>query len=290
MQKSKKIICISLVILILVCVAVVKFFGFLEEKEAKEFKENLLTEIDSVVQEVSASHGLLNVITQDYKIWSVEERWEIERVEKHGYIECSLYIETPEFHNLSYAELADFSDELGETLTDKGFLSPENIPLNFKYAQIFMCPVYNVNGCMAYEHCSYYEMAYRPLFANVGEYEVYDLHGNSRDTWPDIPENEGSDTASAGQGISSNEDSYGHDKFDAMVIAEKVVKGNLKSPSTAEFCSSSEYTVSCVGNTWTVKGYVDAQNSFGATLRNNFTVKFTFSSSNEYTVDSCSIT
>lgn len=89
---------------------------------------------------------------------------------------------------------------------------------------------------------------------------------------------------------SSNEDSYGHDKFDAMVIAEKVVKGNLKSPSTAEFCSSSEYTVSCVGNTWTVKGYVDAQNSFGATLRTNFTVKFTFSSSNEYTVDSCSIT
>lgn len=88
----------------------------------------------------------------------------------------------------------------------------------------------------------------------------------------------------------SNEDSYGHDKYDAMVIAEKVVRSALKAPSTADFCSSSEYTVSCMGNTWTVKGYVDAQNSFGATLRSDFTVKFTFSDSSHYTVDSCNIT
>ena len=89
---------------------------------------------------------------------------------------------------------------------------------------------------------------------------------------------------------STKGDSYGHDKYDAITIAEKVVKNKLKSPSTAKFCKSSEYTVSCVGNSWTVTGYVDAQNDFGATLRNNFTVKFTFSSSSQYTVDSCSIT
>lgn len=95
--------------------------------------------------------------------------------------------------------------------------------------------------------------------------------------------------ALAGILTNSDEDGYGHDRYDAITIAEKIVKGELKAPSTAEFCSNSEYTVSCVGNTWTVKGYVDAQNSFGATLRSNFTVKFTFSSSNKYTVDSCSI-
>lgn len=98
------------------------------------------------------------------------------------------------------------------------------------------------------------------------------------------------DVAASGLDSNSNEDGYGHDRYDAIVIAEKIVKSELKAPSTAEFCSNSEYTVSCVGNTWTVKGYVDAQNSLGATLRNNFTVKFTFSSSNEYTIDSCSIT
>ena len=85
------------------------------------------------------------------------------------------------------------------------------------------------------------------------------------------------------------EDSYGHDEFDAVAAAEKIVKSNLKSPSTAEFCKHKEYTITCSDDTWTIKGYVDAQNSFGATLRNNFTVKITFTSSTKYTIDLCSI-
>jgi hypothetical protein len=85
------------------------------------------------------------------------------------------------------------------------------------------------------------------------------------------------------------EDGYGHNEFDAVVVAEKVVKSKLKSPSTAEFCKHREYTITCSGDTWTIKGYVDAQNSFGATLRNNFTVKITFTSSTKYTIDLCSI-
>jgi len=85
------------------------------------------------------------------------------------------------------------------------------------------------------------------------------------------------------------EDTYGHDEFDAVAAAEKIVKSNLKSPSTAEFCKHKEYTITCSGDTWTIKGYVDAQNSFGATLRNNFTVKITFTSSTKYTIDLCSI-
>ena len=85
------------------------------------------------------------------------------------------------------------------------------------------------------------------------------------------------------------EDGFGHNKFDAIVIAEKTVKNNLKSPSTANFCSTSDYTISCSENEWTVSGYVDAQNSFGAELRSNFTVTFTFSSSENYTVNSCNI-
>lgn len=292
MKRSKKSICIGLVILILACVAGVKGIVFLREKE---FRENLLTEIDSVVQEVSASHGLFNVVTQDYEIVSMEYYHVKKRVKEDGLIDCKLYLETPEFQNLSYAELANYSDELEEALEEKGLLSPENIPLDFGFQDeafqgIYMCPVYNVNGCMTYTHCSANEISYGPLFADVGEKKVYDLDGNKRPGLQEFLENEGSNFASAGLDIARNKDSYGHDKFDAMVIAEKVVKDNLKSPSTAEFCKSSEYTVSCVGNTWTVKGYVDAQNSFGATLRNNFTVKFTFSSSNEYTVDSCSIT
>lgn len=163
-------------VLILVCFVGWKVYGFLDEKK---FRENLLSEIDVVVQEVSEAHGLSNVITQDYNIWS---SWDEEDIEKYGYIKCDLYIECPQFHDLTFIELAEYSDDLGNKLSEKRLLSPENVPLHFRYAQTFMCPQYNKNGCMAYEHCSTYEMAYRPIFENVGEYEVYDLSGNRKES------------------------------------------------------------------------------------------------------------
>lgn len=89
---------------------------------------------------------------------------------------------------------------------------------------------------------------------------------------------------------SSNKDSYGHTKGDAFAIAEKAVKGNLKSPSTAKFCSVTEATIGCSGNTWVVRGWVDAQNGFGATVRTQFAVTFTFASKDMYSLDSCIVT
>lgn len=64
---------------------------------------------------------------------------------------------------------------------------------------------------------------------------------------------------------------------DAWVCAQDVVKKNLKSPSSAKFCLMSEATIHYNGekdggSLYTVSGYVDAQNSFGATIRQNFTV------------------
>ena len=97
------------------------------------------------------------------------------------------------------------------------------------------------------------------------------------------------DDSSGSSNSSRIEDNYGHDEFDAVTIAKKAVKNNLKSPSTVKFCKHSELSISCSGNSWTVKGYVEAQNSFGATIRNQFTVKFTFSSSERYTIDYCNI-
>ena len=90
---------------------------------------------------------------------------------------------------------------------------------------------------------------------DIDKDRVYMVENNGDDTYSNSNEH-----STGGNTTSSDKDAYGHDKFDAMVIAEKVVKDQLKSPSTADFCSTSEYTVSCVGNTWTVRGYVDAQN------------------------------
>ena len=86
-----------------------------------------------------------------------------------------------------------------------------------------------------------------------------------------------------------SKDSYGHDKFDAFVIAENAVKEKMKSPSTAQFCTTTEATIGRNGNTWTVKGWVDAQNGYGATVRANFVVTFTFASKDTYSVALCTV-
>jgi hypothetical protein len=87
-------------------------------------------------------------------------------------------------------------------------------------------------------------------------------------------------------------DDYGHDKFDAAVVAEKIVKQNLKSPSSADFCKNSELVITLAGTagdetSWTVTGYVDAPNSYGTVIRNHYTAQFTFTSSEAYIIDSC---
>ena len=90
-------------------------------------------------------------------------------------------------------------------------------------------------------------------------------------------------------GHKSDEDAFGHTKYNAAAVAEATVKAQLKSPKSAKFCSANEMTITYNESTWTISGWVDAQNSFGATVRSNFTVKITYTSDNNYTVDSCSI-
>ena len=57
----------------------------------------------------------------------------------------------------------------------------------------------------------------------------------------------------------------------AWVCAEDIVKSSLKSPSSAKFCKYPEATITYSGdNDWVVSGWVDAQNSYGATIRTDF--------------------
>ena len=62
----------------------------------------------------------------------------------------------------------------------------------------------------------------------------------------------------------------------AFVMSHEFVKKRLKSPSTAEFPSitSSGVFTSYLGDcVHMITGYVDAQNSFGAVIRNEYSVK-----------------
>ena len=64
-------------------------------------------------------------------------------------------------------------------------------------------------------------------------------------------------------------------KVQMIKAAQRGVRGVLKAPSSAEFpsagFSTSEYSIEELStNTYRVRGYVDAQNSFGAKLRNEW--------------------
>ncbi|MWV50048.1 hypothetical protein GRS96_12290 [Rathayibacter sp. VKM Ac-2803] len=64
--------------------------------------------------------------------------------------------------------------------------------------------------------------------------------------------------------ISSESDS-GDNQYEAIAQCEARIERLLKAPATAEFDSSATG-----GGTWKVTGSVDAENSFGATLRSNY--------------------
>lgn len=90
-------------------------------------------------------------------------------------------------------------------------------------------------------------------------------------------------------GNSAVKDRFGNDNYYAWEVARQEVAARLKAPSTADFCEMSESTISLSGDTWTVRGYLDAQNSFGAPLRNSFTVIFTATRRDHYQLDQCNI-
>lgn len=54
-----------------------------------------------------------------------------------------------------------------------------------------------------------------------------------------------------------------------------IIDSILKSPSTAKYAGITEWKFSKLEDTITTQGYVDSQNSFGATIRSQFQVKYT---------------
>lgn len=66
-----------------------------------------------------------------------------------------------------------------------------------------------------------------------------------------------------------------HTDIEAWICAKDIVENNLKSPSSAKFCSFAEASIRHIGNgEYMVVGWVDAQNSFGATIRESFVVTY----------------
>lgn len=82
------------------------------------------------------------------------------------------------------------------------------------------------------------------------------------------------------------------DYWYALTAAQNLVREKEKSPSTAKFpWSTSAYTVKTNGSKWKVSGYVDAQNGFGATVRQYWAVTFEMGrvSGGEYSISNADV-
>jgi hypothetical protein len=75
--------------------------------------------------------------------------------------------------------------------------------------------------------------------------------------------------------------SSGADQAGAQVMCERFIKDQLKSPGSADF-SNEAATMGATNTLWEVSGDVDAQNSFGASLRSHFTCVVRYTPTDEY--------
>jgi hypothetical protein len=85
----------------------------------------------------------------------------------------------------------------------------------------------------------------------------------------------GSLSSGSGNGGNSSGSNDTDHSIMASVQCRNFVKDRLKSPSTAKFPMSKGQNIG--NNTYTVFSYVDAQNSFGATIRKNWSCKLRYS-------------
>ena len=76
-----------------------------------------------------------------------------------------------------------------------------------------------------------------------------------------------------------------------MTDALIAIKENLKSPSTASFGTMDEVTIKDLGNNkYVVSSWVDSQNSFGATIRSDWSVTIIVTGNDTFSYGNVSIT
>lgn len=98
------------------------------------------------------------------------------------------------------------------------------------------------------------------------------------------------DTSDIAEKQKDSNELRGKDRSDmAFVQCTMAIKDGLKSPSTADFPSFPDKLWRFSGQSYVIKSYVDAQNSFGAVNRNNWHCKIQYTKGDEYNPSSWNI-
>jgi hypothetical protein len=79
-------------------------------------------------------------------------------------------------------------------------------------------------------------------------------------------------------------------QVDAHGIAKRFIEAQLKAPSSADFPWLDYQYTELPGHTWRITSYVDAQNSFGAKLRRNWSCTLKWNGGATYDASSWAVT
>lgn len=180
-------------------------------------------------------------------------------------------------------KLQIYSDDFAEIEPDKMFELDDTLPDDTEQVYISSGDTYEINQ-------------YKRIITKNGT-EFYNDYKNSLACWD---EEKKELERKNSNGSNSSYDNFDYAQIDLSdiekeiwVITQKDIKERLKAPSTAKFPTLSDVSMSKSGNEVTVVGWVDAQNSFGATIRNDFIAVYrlsaTSSSNVGYALKSCDI-
>lgn len=267
-MKKKKILILSLIIIIIIA------FGLLIINiiRSNKYKNSIIQDMDNALQNFQYYDNridLIDFMQSDRKIviYMTEEFDSLSRIEKHIFVDGEFGNEVRKTFKNWISEDKKYNDLKTNDLTfmDIAIILRHN-GNDYQYGIYYTTP----NG--------YTDLKYSFVDKDGTVYDYIDEadHKQKNEAWiegqeinqtvrDEIEKEENSDTLNV---IDENE------KATCWVLAQEVVLEHLKSPSTAKFPTYNnndiEYLYS--GNTYTVFGYVDAQNSFGATIRTNFCV------------------
>jgi len=77
-------------------------------------------------------------------------------------------------------------------------------------------------------------------------------------------------TACAGLSLAACGGEHEPDDYDAYAACENWVEEQLRAPSTADFSGHGDSTITEAGSGYDIRGYVDAENGFGAQIRTDW--------------------
>jgi len=77
-------------------------------------------------------------------------------------------------------------------------------------------------------------------------------------------------------------DRHSESSYNAYEAAQEFIKHRLKSPSTAVFPRASDVRITKQDDAWSINGYYDAQNSFGAMLRGEYVCRVKYLGAGEW--------